>query len=226
MGINLSNAVLAARTSQGAFTGVGPDLAAVISHACGRRLVLVPTASPAELMRTLERGGCDLGLIARDPAREVWLRFSSPYASLDATFAVRTRSPWKGFTDLDSARSRIAVSRDTPYAAWLRRHTSSLRLVGAADHASARHLFEAGATDALAGLRAQLERDRFDGPVRVLPGRFMSVDHCVAVRRANGQRLDEAAAVLDALGAGGALRELLARHGRAELLPDWAMLEL
>lgn len=213
-GINLGNPLLVTgRSASGDPTGVAPDMAAAIAGRLGVTCRLVGYATPAEVARAVGEGECDIGLIGADPARADKVAFTAAYTEIEATYLVGEASPFQTVEAVDQPGVRVGAKPGAAFTLWLERGLQRAELVPVAGAAEALEDLLSGKLDALANLRPTLGADAAARPgLRVLPGRFMTVQQAVGTPRSHKAALPFLSAfVAEAVGAG-LVAQLIERH--------------
>ncbi len=181
--INAGNLATVTVAPYGAFTGPSVDVARALGKAAGLRVTLLPFASAGALLAGEADGAdWDIACLAIDPSRRERFHFSRPYLTFDASYAVHAKSSFATPDDLDGRGVRIASVTGAAYDAYLQRTLHNAECVALDGPRNALAAFNSGRFDALAGVRAVLERTFLDNPdVRILGGSFMVVEHALAV---------------------------------------------
>lgn len=132
------------------------------------------------MVAAAEEGGWDLVFIASDPARADRFHFTSPVAELRAALLVAGEV---GDQDVDRPGRTIASLRGAGYDLRLRRTIKHAAILAHDTQEAALAAFAAGEVDAVAGIRALLERvvDSVGG--RVPASDFARIAQAVAIRR-------------------------------------------
>lgn len=183
--INLGNPVLAQRDpASGEPRGVSVDLARQLGERLGVPVHLVTFEAAGKALAALQSGLCDVGFLAIDPTRAAELAFTSPYVLIEGTFIVPRTSPFREIEDVDREGVRIAAGKNAAYDLYLSRTLQHARLVYAPTSQAALELLLSEALDAAAGIRQPLLAFAREHPdLRVMDGRFMSIEQAMAVSK-------------------------------------------
>lgn len=217
--INLGNAVLAQVGADGRPAGITVDLALHLAALLGLEVSLRSFETAAHVVGALEDGTCDMGFLARDPRRADVIAFTQPYVVIEGAYIVRNGSSFMAPGDLDRPGLRIAVGAGAAYDLHLSRTIRHAELVRYPTSALALAGFHEDGLDAGANIRqpAAAFAARHHG-LRLLPEPFMQIHQAIAFPRGRGRARDWADAVLAELKAGGAVAQLLERHGQGDLM--------
>lgn len=220
--INFGNSVLAQRGADGAPGGVSVALAKRLAERLGVPLQVVPFESAGRVTDALPQGVYDLCFLAIDPVRGQGLAFTAPYVLIEGGYAVRDGAPFKTVESVDEVGVRIAVARGSAYDLFLTRALKHAVLVRYPGGDEAFAAFLAGAEDALAGVKQPLAALVSANPsLRLLPGRFMSIEQAMAVPREREPALPFLQAFLAEMKASGMVAQALTASGQgdAEVAP-------
>ena len=181
--INHSNFLLVNPGSpHGAPRGIAPDLAVALGSLLDVRVEFVSFESAGTTADAIRDALVDVGFIANEPERASVIEFSSAYLELPATYLVRSGSPLRSLSDVDTPGVRIAVSGRSAYDLYLTRTLKHARLVRAEGIPASLTLFVDQKLDALAGLRPGLLTDAAKLPgSRLLDGQFTVVQQSIGV---------------------------------------------
>src|SRR5215475_15064072 len=91
--INLGNAVLAQKGTDGAPKGVSVDLSRELARRAGVPIELVPFEAAGKVFEAMKAGNVDLAFIAIEPVRAAELEFSPPYVLIEGGYMVQKDSP-------------------------------------------------------------------------------------------------------------------------------------
>ena len=223
-GINLSNFLLvSSRGPGGEPAGVSPSLCGLLATRLGVALELVPFENPGLVADGAASDAWDIALIGAEPSRAETIAFSRPYASIEATYAVRDGVAAAAVADVDRDGSTVAVSRRAAYCLWLEANLRRATLVRTDEPglARSRALFDERRCDALAGLRPWLLDQDLPAGTRILDGSFTTVRQAIGVPRRRAAAADAVAfldAFVEAHVGGGTVAALIAAHGVADRL--------
>jgi polar amino acid transport system substrate-binding protein len=193
---------------------VDVDLARELARRAGARVEVVGHAASAPMIEGLRNGKLDVALMPSGPEGATGIDFTPAYVVIDATYLVPAGSAIRTIADVDRDATRIAVADGSAHDLFLRRSLRRAQLVRAPGTHSAYELFRSRKLDALAGLRPRLAVDSAMLPgSRVLDGRFMSIEHRIAIPKGR----DTAAAYLrefvEETKASGLIAGLLEKNG-------------
>ncbi len=183
--INLSNFLLVTgRASDGAPTGVSPDMARELARRLGVGVELRKYASPGDLADDAAAGAWDVGNIGAEPARATTIAFTAAYCEIECTYLVPPGSAITSIDDVDRPGVRIASAPRAAYDLWLERNLHHAELVRSTSLAGSFELFVEQGLDALAGLRPGLMINAAQLPgSRLLDGRFSTVQQAMGTPR-------------------------------------------
>ena len=214
-GVNLSNFLLVTgRTPTGEPVGVSPDMAKTIAEHIGLPLRYICYASPGELADAASRDEWDIALVGAEPQRAEHISFTPAYTEIEATYLVPSDSALKTAKDVDAPGVRIAVAARTAYCLWLERNIRHAELIYADGINGSFKMFLEDGLDALAGLRPRLIDDEKNAPnMRMLPGRFMTVQQAIGVPKAKAAALPYLTGFVNWARASDWVAELIRKHG-------------
>jgi polar amino acid transport system substrate-binding protein len=186
--INYGNTVLVQRDPTGNEPrGVSPALARALAARLGVPLTIVPFDAAGRVTEAnLASGGnaWDIAFLAVDPVRGEEIAFTAPYVVIEGIYAVPATSTIRSNEEVDRPGVRISVGRGSAYDLFLTRAIRQATLVRTDTSASAISDFAAGGIDVVAGVGQPIrEFAATRADVRVLPGRFMVIEHAMAVPR-------------------------------------------
>jgi polar amino acid transport system substrate-binding protein len=215
VGINLSNFLLvSSRTADGGPAGVSPDMAAAVATAGALEVQYITYPNPGALADAATRDEWDIALIGAEPQRAETIAFTSAYAEIEATCIVPDGSPLRSADEIDVRGRTIALAPRTAWGLWLERNVRQAELVKADTYEEARALFLERKLDALGGLRPKLIEDVAAMPgMRLLDGRFMTVQQAIGVPRAKAAAAEALEAFVRAAMRSGFVASLIAKHG-------------
>ena len=152
-----------------ALTGLSPMLARRLAEAIGARLEPVMYSGAGKVFADAEADRWDVAFLAIDATRAKRVSFTRPYHVIEATYAVRKDSDIQTPEDADRDKVHVLTSTGSAYDMYL---SANLALAE----------FRDGRCDAVAGVRASLERF-FDGDpaVRILPGVLIRVEQAMVL---------------------------------------------
>jgi polar amino acid transport system substrate-binding protein len=212
--INYGNPVLAKRGPDGQPTGVSVDLAREMARRLGVPVEFMTVDAARVTSEILRDKRADVGFVAIDPARSADFDQTTPYVVIEGAYMVRTASPLQRNEDVDKAGTRILVGRGSAYDLYLTRTIKSATLVRASTSGAVVDEFIAQNLEVAAGVKQQLEADakRVAG-VRILPGRFMTIEQAVGVPKGRPQAYSWLGYFVEEMKASGFVADALKRHG-------------
>jgi len=210
--INLGNAVLAQRTSDGP-TGVTVDLAQEIAARLGVPVSYACFDAARESFEALRAGDADIAFLAIEPAREAEVSFTAAYVIIEGVYAVRDGSPITTASEVDRPGVRVGVKEGSAYDLFLSRTLTHAEVVRGPDGID---VFLARGLDVAAGIRQPLSRHVAGDPgLRLIEPRFMRIRQAVATTK---NQTETAIAFLsefvETVKASGFVADALARSGQ------------
>jgi polar amino acid transport system substrate-binding protein len=211
--INLGNAVLAKRESNGEPGGVSVDLARELARRLGVPAELVTVTSAAQAVEALKAGRVDVGFFAIDPARGVDTAFTGPYVQIEGAYMVRNDSPLRSNDQVDREGIRVAVGNRSAYDLYLTRELKKAKIERVTTSQEVVNHFMANRLEVAAAVKQQLELDakRVAG-VRLLPGRFMVINQAMGMRLGREAGAKYLAAFVEDMKASGFVAQALQRY--------------
>lgn len=189
--INTGNRALVQQDGD-VLSGVSPALARRLAEALGVRLEFVIYGGAGKVFDGAGKDAWDVGFLAIDSARARKVTFSRPYHVIEATYAVRTGSTIREPADVDRPGVIVLAAQGSAYELLLSRSLGHARLERLATPGESFCDFAAGRADAVAGVRASLERAFGDDPsVRILPGVLTKVEQAMVLPRPDDPRRAE-----------------------------------
>lgn len=218
--INLGNSVLAQRDqATGALGGVSVDIATELGRRLQVPVELVPFESAGSVAGAASMGAWTIAFLAIDPARAVDIDYTTPYVVIEATYVVPADSELRTIAEVDRQGVRIAVSNNSAYDLYLKRHIRHATLVRAASPAESLAMFLQDRLEAAAGVRQPLERFATEHPgLRVLEGRFTGIEQAMCVPKGRGAGVDCLQRFLDDVKTSGFVADGLRKSGQDEHL--------
>jgi polar amino acid transport system substrate-binding protein len=217
--INYGNGVLAQKGPNGEARGVSVDLARELARRLDVPLELVSYDAAGKVTAAATSGAWDVAFVARDPARAEDIEFTAPYVIIEGGYMVPAASPLQSADDVDREGVRVAVGRGSAYDLYLSRALKRATLVRAAvpGPAASIELFERVRPEAFAGVKpAVVDYARAHPEVRVLPGRFMLIEQCMATPRGRSGGARYLAGFVDEMKASGFVAASLERSGQKD----------
>ena len=179
--INTGNRALV-QGDKGRFNGVSPALAERLASEIGARLDPIVYTGAGRVFADALKDVWDVAFLAVDPLRAEKVSFTSPYLTIEATYAVRAASALMGLEDIDRDGIEVLTASGSAYDMYL---TDALQHASLERFGTPFESFEAfqnGKCDAVAGVRASLE-DKFgnDPSILILPGILTSVQQAMVL---------------------------------------------
>jgi polar amino acid transport system substrate-binding protein len=211
--INYGNPVLAGRTPAGEPCGISVDLAGELARQLGKDIELVPYDSAGKVPAALKSNAWDICFLAIDPLRAADIAFTAPYAIIEGCYMVADSSPLTANDDVDRAGTRVGVITGSAYDLHLTRALAHATIVREPSAEAVMNLWVAGMLDAVAGVKPQLEADaRRIGGLRILPGRFMSINQAMGTPRTRVAAAEFLRRFVDQVKASGFVAQAFARN--------------
>ncbi|GAB3915921.1 ABC transporter substrate-binding protein [Microlunatus endophyticus] len=209
--INLGNPVLAqGRTDDP--RGVTVDLTREIARRLGIEAAFSCHQAARESFEDLVNYRTDIAFLAIEPARAAQVRFTAPYAIIEAVYATAADSALETADDVDHPGIRIGVKEGSAYDLFLTRSLQHAELVRGEEGSA---IFDADRLDVAAGLRTPLTGFAAEHGLRILEPAFQQIRQSVASPIGLP---DDAAAylagVIEELKSTGFVAEALRRSGR------------
>lgn len=214
--INVGNPILAAQSAGASRPhGISVDLATRIAERLDVALELLVFASAGEAVMAVEEGKADMGFFARDPVRGAGIDFTSPYVLIEGCYLVRDASPVTAIEEVDRIDHRIVVGKGSAYDLYLTRTLERAELVRAPTSPRVVEHFLEHDLEVAAGVRQQLELGVRENPgLRLLPGRFMTIEQAMGVAKGRDPAVIEfLASFIEEMKAQGVVAKLMLRHG-------------
>lgn len=180
--INFGNPILATRGSSGEPQGVSVDLAREAARRLDVPIELVQFNSAGNVVEAVKAGKVDMAFVAIDPVRGADMDYTAPYVVIEGAYLVRNGSALQRNDEVDRDGTRVVVGRGSAYDLFLTRELKAATLVRAPTSPAVTDMFLAQNLDVAAGVKQQLQADaRRVGGVRLLPGRFMTIEQAMGV---------------------------------------------
>ena len=218
--INVGNGVLAQRdAATGALGGVSVDLATELGRRLQVPVELVPFESAGSVAGAARKGAWTIAFLAIDPARAVDIDYTTPYVVIEATYAVPAASALRTIADVDRPGVRIAVSTNSAYDLYLKRHIRHATLVRAPSPPESLAMFLRDRLEAAAGVRQPLVRLAAEHPgLRVMEGRFTRIEQAMCVPKGASAGAGYLQGFIAEMRAAGFVAQALHRSGQDEQL--------
>ncbi len=184
-GINLSNELFTTKNpSTGELSGVSIDIMRELAARLGVPLQLVVHQTPGDVADAAGANTWDVAILAIAQERAKTITFSPPISEIEATYAVHKDSPLTSPAQVDAPGVRIAASEKAGYELYLTQTIRNATIIRPKGVPASIELFTKRGADAVAGLRPALITSMSKMPdARLLPGRFMTVNHGLTTPR-------------------------------------------
>lgn len=180
--INTGNRALVQQGADGALHGVSPALARALAARLGLPLEPVVYDGAGKVFADAGRDIWDVAFMAVDPARATDVSFTRPYHGIEATCAIRAGQETVAPGELDREGLTLLSSAGSAYQLYLSAAFRKATLQIGGTPAESFAAFKAGAGDAVAGIRASLERHLGDdAEIVILPGTLTRVDQAMVL---------------------------------------------
>jgi polar amino acid transport system substrate-binding protein len=182
-GMNLGNTLFTIRDPvSGELRGVAPDLMRELASRLGVPVEFMVYATPGEVADAAGQGAWDVAVLAIEAARARTIMFSPAMTEIEAAYVVHKASLLRSVGQVDTAGVRISAAEKAGYELFLTRTLRNATVVRAKGFQGSVDLFNAGQSEALAGLKPAL-LDAMDTmpDARMLEGVFMTVNHGIGV---------------------------------------------
>lgn len=181
--INTGNRALVQRDGD-ALKGISPALADRLSAELGVQMKPIIYDGAGKVFGDADADIWDVAFLAIDPLRAEKIAYTRPYITIEATFAVRAGSAVHDVGDVDRAGHSVLTSIGSAYDLHLTKTLQHARLDRLGTPPESFEAYRAGAWDAVAGVRASLERAFADDPgFRILPGVLTKVEQAMVLPR-------------------------------------------
>jgi len=182
----------------------------------GLPIVFTEVATPAELIKCLTAGRCDVGSLGFDPTRADQVGgFTPPFMQVDYTYLVPAGSAIRTVADADRPGVRIAVVRDHASTLALRRIIKNAELVSADTPDGAFALLQSGRADAFASIRpALMDYSTKLSDSHVLEDSFGFNSPALVVPKGRADRLAYISEFVEAAKASGVIKRSIDRAGQ------------
>ena len=212
--INFGNPLLATKSPTGGDpTGVSVDLARELAKRLGVPVELVPFTAAGLAVNAAKNAEVDIAFVAVDPVRGADIGQTAPYLIIEGAYLVKESSPIRMNTEVDRAGTRIVVGNASAYDLYLKREIKAATLVRASTSPLVTDLMVSGNFEVAAGVKQQLQMDakRYPG-LRLLPGRFMTIDQAMGMPKGRDAGLDYLKAFVEEMKASGFVAQAIARN--------------
>ena len=179
--INTGNRALVQMDGEN-FTGVSPALARRLARHLGIPLETVVYDGAGKVFSDAAGDVWDVAFLAIDATRAKEISFTRPYHVIEATYAVRAASDIQDVADADKKGVQVLTSTGSAYDMYLSANLRNAELVHSGTPTESFEEFRNGRCDAVAGVRASLERFfADDGRFRILPGVLTRVEQAMVL---------------------------------------------
>jgi polar amino acid transport system substrate-binding protein len=182
----------------------------------GLPVVFIEVATPAELIKCLNAGQCDVGSLGFDPTRADQVGgFTPPFMQVDYSYLVPEGSAIRTVADADKSGVRIAVVRDHASTLALGRIVKNAKLVSADTPDRAFALLQSGRADVYASVRPALldYSTRLSGS-HVLAESYGFNSPALVVPKGRADRLAYLSGFVEAAKASGLIKRAIDRAGQ------------
>jgi polar amino acid transport system substrate-binding protein len=216
--INFGNTVLAQRDpASGEPRGISAELARELAKRLGVAVEFVTFDAAGKVSAAVKQGVWDIAFLAIDPVRGADIDFTAPYVVIEGTYMVPKESSLKSIDDFDRDGIRIAVGRGSAYDLYLTRALKHASLVRGDGPAASIRLFLAERLEAVAGVKQPLvDYARTDPDMRIIPGRFMSIEQAMATPKGRDGALPYLRAFIEEMKASGFVAKVLTATGQVD----------
>ncbi len=215
--INFGNPILASKdAASGLPRGVSVDMAQELGKRLGVPVELVTYTAAGRVVEGIKSGEWDIAFYALDPVRMADTDFSAAYVVIEGAYLVPQTSPIQKNADVDQDGVRVVVGGGSAYDLFLTRELKKAKIVRAATSPAVTDMMVTDKIEVAAGVRQQLEADakRLLG-LRLLDGRFMTINQAMAVPKGNGREAGAAYVrqFVEEMKTSGFVAAALKRHG-------------
>jgi len=194
--------------------GVSIDLARELGRRLGVPVQLVTYPAAGKVVEGIKGNEWDIAFFAIDPVRAVDTDFSAAYVQIEGAYLVPMDSPIIKNGDVDREGVSVVVGRGSAYDLYLTRALKNATMVRAPTSQAVTDTMLAEKRQVAAGVRQQLEADAKRVPgLRVLDGRFMTIDQAMAIPKGRTAGLAYLRAFVEEMKASGFVAASLRRHG-------------
>ena len=166
----------------GQAVGVSPALAQRLADQIGARMEPVFYDGAGKVFNDAGRDVWDVAFLAIDAMRAKAISFTRPYHVIEATYAVRSGGPVNSVADADQAVRVVLTSTGSAYDMYLQANLRHAALDHSGTPNESFAEFRQGRGDAVAGVRASLERFFAGDPaVRILPEALTKVEQAMVL---------------------------------------------
>lgn len=212
--LNYGNPVLAAwNPTTNVASGISADLAQELARCLGVPVDFIPYDAAGKVVTGLASREWDVCFLAVDPQRASDISFTAPYVVIEGVYLVPAASMIADNDEIDQPGTRIGVIVGSAYDLFLSRNLKQATIVRAASFDAVIGLWNAGKLDCIAGVKPQLEAAaRRAAGMRLLPGRFMSINQAMGTPRGRDAGASYLAAFVEEMKRSGFVARAFARH--------------
>lgn len=179
--INTGNRALVQQNGD-TFDGISPALARRLAAALDAQMVPIVYDGAGKVFADADKDVWDVAFLAIDPKRAEKIAYTCPYITIEATFAVPEGSSIRDVSDVDREGHRILTSVGSAYDLHLTKTLEHAQLERLGTPPESFEAFRSGAWDAVAGIRASLEKAYSNDPAfRILPDVLTKVEQAMAL---------------------------------------------
>lgn len=201
------------RTESG-YAGVPVDLGKEIAAQLGVPVEYVVHQNSGQITDAASKGTWDVTWLPKDPERETKMMFGPIYEVADATYIVRPGSGITSFATLDQVGVKVAAVNATTTMRGAIAHLKNAKVTGYQTYDEIFGLLQAGAIDAFALSRDQLNKMALKIPgTKVLDETFKKTVTAVAVPLGHSQSLAFVTKFMNEAVTSGTLRKAYDNNG-------------
>jgi len=213
-GINFQNMLLTTRGPNGEQGGVAVEFSRELAKRLGVACEIIPYESAGGLAESVSSGAWEISVLGIEPARAEQITFAPALTEIEATYLVRSDSPFKSVTEVDRPGVRIAVAAKSAYDLYLSRTIKQAKLVQVQGLEAAAERFVDDKLEVLAGLKpALLEFMPTLAGSRLLDGNFYVVRHTVGTPKGHPNADAYLAQLVEEVKASGLVAEWIKKSG-------------
>ena len=212
--LNLGNPTLVKRVTADADpVGLSVDLATELSHRMALPLQLVCFPGAGKVFEAAASDVWDVAFLAIDRKRMQEMSFTSPYITLEGSFAVRAGSAITTNEEVDRMGVRMVVGKESAYDLYLSATMEHAEIVRVPTFDLVVSTMVREGYEVAAGVRQPLAQQLlgFSG-LHLLDGAFMAIQQAMAARKDCTLGLDFLQAFVEEMKASGFVARGLLRH--------------
>jgi len=219
-GMNLTNTLFTRKNADGQLHGVAVDVMNELGARLGVPVELVEHPTPGQVADSVDKNTWDVAILAIEATRAQTISFSPPLSAIEATYVVPNGSPLRSVEQVDSQGVRIAAPAKAGYELYLRTALKNATLVDSKDLQGSIDMINERKVEAMAALKPMLIDSLPKMPdVRLLDGRFMTVNHGLSTSRGKPAADEYLKQFVQELNASGFIARSIERHGIKGLSP-------